>query len=108
MARPPHPLDESGYAAAGQGQEQAHEDLRLERADLGRRAEGGGDGQLFWVPESSKTPVGAIVALVVIVLLALAFVLVVRRQGGARAEAERRQTLARAGSGDAKEARRRA
>jgi hypothetical protein len=37
------------------------------------------DGQLYWVPESSKTPVAAIVALVVILVLALAFVLVVRR-----------------------------
>jgi hypothetical protein len=37
------------------------------------------DGQLFWVPESSKAPVPAIVALVAIVLLALVFVLVVRR-----------------------------
>ncbi|HTC59065.1 MAG TPA: hypothetical protein VK691_02995 [Solirubrobacteraceae bacterium] len=37
------------------------------------------DGQLFWVPESSKAPVAAIVALVAIVLLALVFVLVVRR-----------------------------
>jgi len=36
------------------------------------------DGQLFWVPESSKAPVAAIVALVAIVLLALVFVLVVR------------------------------
>jgi hypothetical protein len=37
------------------------------------------DGQLFWVPESSKAPVLAIVAFVLILLLALAFVLVVRR-----------------------------
>jgi hypothetical protein len=43
-------------------------------------------GQLFWVPNSSKAPVGAIVALVVIVLLALGFVVWVRwrrvRSGG--------------------------
>ena len=37
------------------------------------------DGQLFWVPESSKAPIAAIIALVAIVLLALVFVLVVRR-----------------------------
>jgi hypothetical protein len=37
------------------------------------------DGQLFWVPESSKAPVAAILALVAIVLLALVFVFVVRR-----------------------------
>jgi hypothetical protein len=36
-------------------------------------------GELFWVPQSSKAPVGAIVALIVIVLLAAAFVFVVRR-----------------------------
>jgi len=40
------------------------------------------DGQLFWVPESSKAPVAAIVALAAILLLALAFVLVVRRHRG--------------------------
>jgi hypothetical protein len=38
------------------------------------------DGQLFWVPESSKTPVAAIVALLVILLLAGAFVVWVRRR----------------------------
>ncbi len=38
-------------------------------------------GQLFWVPEEgAKTPVAAIVALVVIVLAGLAFVLFVRRR----------------------------
>ncbi len=37
-------------------------------------------GQLFWVPEGSKAPVAAIVALVVIVLLALGFVMWVRRR----------------------------
>lgn len=37
-------------------------------------------GELFWVPQSSKAPVGAIVALVVIVLLAAVFVFVVRRR----------------------------
>ena len=55
------------------------------------------DGQLFWVPESSKAPVAAIVALVAIVLLALVFVLVVRhhRAGLAptsRSSGERRDT----------------
>ncbi len=39
------------------------------------------DGELFWTPESaSKTPVGAIVALVAIVLLGLLFVGFVRRR----------------------------
>jgi hypothetical protein len=38
------------------------------------------DGRLFWVPESSKTPVAAIVALVVIVLFAAGFVMWVRRR----------------------------
>lgn len=37
-------------------------------------------GQLFWVPDSSKAPVAAIVALVAIVLLALGFVVWVRRR----------------------------
>jgi hypothetical protein len=39
------------------------------------------DGQLFWEPEEgTKTPVAAIVALAAIVLLAIGFVLVVRRR----------------------------
>jgi hypothetical protein len=39
------------------------------------------DGQLFWVPEQgTKTPVAAIVALVLIVLAGVALVLVVRRR----------------------------
>ncbi len=39
------------------------------------------DGQLFWLPEEgTKTPLGAIVALALIVLLGLALVLVVRRR----------------------------
>lgn len=38
------------------------------------------DGQLFWVPDSSKAPVAAIVALVAIVLLAIGFVVWVRRR----------------------------
>ncbi len=39
------------------------------------------NGQLFWEPEEgTKTPVGAIVALVAIVLLGLGFVLLVRRR----------------------------
>ena len=40
MARPPHPLDVAADAAAGQGQEQAHADLRLAGADRGGRADG--------------------------------------------------------------------
>ena len=39
MARPPHPLDEPGHAAAGQGHKQAHQDLRLECPDQGRNPE---------------------------------------------------------------------
>jgi hypothetical protein len=39
------------------------------------------DGQLFWVPEEdTKTPLAAIVALIVVVLAGLAFVFVVRRR----------------------------
>lgn len=38
------------------------------------------DGELYWVPESSKAPTAAILALVVIVGGALAFVLWVRRR----------------------------
>jgi hypothetical protein len=53
---------------------------------------GGIDGELFWVPQSSKAPVGAIVALVAIVLLGALTVIVVRRRrarpasGGAGAQ----------------------
>jgi hypothetical protein len=36
-------------------------------------------GELYWVPEGSKAPTGAIVAFAAILALALAFVLVVRR-----------------------------
>jgi hypothetical protein len=44
------------------------------------------NGQLFWVPEEgTKTPLGAIVALVAIALAGLAFVLVVRRRRRGRA-----------------------
>ncbi len=49
-------------------------------------------GELFWVPESSKAPTGAIVALVAIALAGLALVLVVRRRRG-------RGTSAGAGGG---------
>ncbi len=45
------------------------------------------DGQLFWVPDSSKAPVAAIVALVAIVLLALGFVVWVRRRRAAGSSA---------------------
>jgi len=38
------------------------------------------NGQLYWVPDSSKTPVAAIVALIAIVLAAIAFVVWVRRR----------------------------
>jgi hypothetical protein len=37
------------------------------------------NGELFWVPENSKAPTGAIIALIVLSILALAFVLVMRR-----------------------------
>jgi hypothetical protein len=52
------------------------------------------DGELFWVPQSSKAPVGAIVALIVIVPLGALTVIVVRRRrarspsAGAGAEPE--------------------
>jgi hypothetical protein len=38
------------------------------------------DGELFWVPESSKAPTGAIVALIVLTILALAFAVIMRRR----------------------------
>lgn len=38
------------------------------------------DGELFWIPESSSTPLAAIISLVALCLLALAFVLFVRRR----------------------------
>jgi hypothetical protein len=38
------------------------------------------DGQLFWVPDSSKAPTAAIVAFVVILLFAIGFVVWVRRR----------------------------
>jgi hypothetical protein len=38
------------------------------------------DGELYWVPESSKAPAGAIVALVTIILAGAALVIVVRRR----------------------------
>ncbi len=38
------------------------------------------DGQLFWVPDSSKAPVAAIVALIAIVAAAIVFVVWVRRR----------------------------
>jgi hypothetical protein len=37
-------------------------------------------GELFWVPQNSKTPLGAIIALVVIVLLGAVLVVAVRRR----------------------------
>jgi|ERR1022692_2887474 hypothetical protein len=40
------------------------------------------DGELYWVPESSKAPKAAIVAFIAILLLALVFVIVVRRHRG--------------------------
>ena len=42
------------------------------------------DGQLFWVPQGSKAPTAAIIAFVVIIAVALAFVLFVRRRRHAR------------------------
>ncbi|HWY89272.1 MAG TPA: hypothetical protein VNY31_01235 [Solirubrobacteraceae bacterium] len=46
--------------------------------------QGGIEGELFWVPESSKAPTAAIVALIAIVAGAVAFVLFVRRRRKAR------------------------
>ena len=55
-------------------------------------------GRLFWVPDSSKTPVAAIAALIAIVLAAIAFVVWVRRRR-ARAGGPGRP-IAGPGSGD--------
>jgi hypothetical protein len=49
------------------------------------------DGELYWVPESSKAPTAAIVVFVVLIALALAFVVWVRR---------RRASSSRPGSND--------
>jgi hypothetical protein len=53
------------------------------------------DGELFWVPESSRASIGAIVALVAIVLAGALLVLVVRRR--------RRRRLSPSGGDDAGE-----
>ena len=45
MARPPHPLDEPGDAARGQGHLQADKDLRLDGADQGRQPAGRDQGR---------------------------------------------------------------
>ncbi len=42
------------------------------------------NGELFWVPESSKVPAGAIVALVLLTLLAIALVIAMRRRRARR------------------------
>ncbi len=44
-------------------------------------------GELFWVPNNSKAPTGAFVALIVIILLAIGTVVLVRRRRGPRASA---------------------
>ena len=55
VVRPPHPPDGEGHAAAGEGRGQAHEDLRLGRADDGRRrSRRRRVGTLEWVPASSS------------------------------------------------------
>jgi hypothetical protein len=66
------------------------------------------DGQLFWVPPSgSKTPLGAIIALAVVLVAAIALVLFVRRRrrrGGAHgggSDGEGGATDARAGAREA-------
>jgi hypothetical protein len=60
------------------------------------------NGQLFWVPEQgTKTPVGAIVALVVVVLAGLALVLVVRRRRRRRASDPPADTVAGGAAGRA-------
>jgi hypothetical protein len=46
--------------------------------EVGDRA-GRVDGELFWVPQSSKAPAGAILALIAIVLLGAVLIFVVRR-----------------------------
>src|ERR1700722_3779929 len=59
-------------------------------------------GQLFWVPDSSKTPVAAIVALIAIVLAAIAFVVCVRRKRAHTGGPDSRE--AGSGQSEAKEA----
>jgi hypothetical protein len=59
------------------------------------------DGQLFWVPDSSKAPVAAIVALVAIVLIAIGFVVWVRRR---RARSDRSGVSGDDGGGGTREA----
>ena len=55
LVRPPHPPDGEGHAAAGEGREQAHEDLRLGRSDDRRRSSTAKAlGTLEWVPASSS------------------------------------------------------
>ncbi|HXA54068.1 MAG TPA: hypothetical protein VNV37_04245 [Solirubrobacteraceae bacterium] len=46
-------------------------------------------GELYWVPESSKAPVAAIVALLAVLLAGVAFVLVVRRRRARAAPTDR-------------------
>jgi hypothetical protein len=62
------------------------------------------DGELFWVPESSKAPTAAIVALIVLGILALAFVLIIRRRRRGRPASPGLDT-SEAGSGPSREAR---
>ncbi len=66
------------------------------------------DGQLFWVPEQgTKTPVAAIVALVLIALAGLALVLVVRRRrrdGAGAPPADTGEASGRTGEGSEKSA----
>ncbi len=59
-------------------------------------------GQLFWVPDSSKTPIAAIVALIAIVLAAIAFVMWVRRRRARTGGPDGRE--AGSGQSEAKEA----
>ena len=99
MARPPHPLDEPRDAARGQGQEQAHEDLRLDRADQGRSAAGRDQRGTVLGARRARRRRRAIVALVAIVAALLLGALLVetptqrrraaRRAGGRIARAAR-------------------
>jgi hypothetical protein len=80
MARPSHPLDVPGLAAAGQGQGQAHEDLQLAGADRSGRAAGHGEWRALWTPAHTAAPAAAVPVLVALVVLGLLFVLFMRRR----------------------------
>ena len=89
----------SDHAEAGHGQEQAHEGLRLEGADAGRRDEGDVTGTLFWQPKpGGGIPTGALIGLVALAVLGLGAVVVVRRRRGELDEPGESRESAHAGT----------